>query len=52
MTQYPVRIGARDGVDRRFAGRTSCVQIYGQAMDQQQIGNLKQCPVKGRKNQK
>ena len=46
-TQYPIRIGARDGDDRRFAGKISCLQIYDKALDEQQIGNLKSCPVKG-----
>ncbi|XP_022799604.1 uncharacterized protein LOC111337536 isoform X3 [Stylophora pistillata] len=45
-TQYPIRIGARDGDDRRFAGKISCLQIYDKALDEQQIGNLKSCPVK------
>ena len=46
-TQYPIRIGARDGDQRRFAGKISCLQIYNKALDEQQIGNLKSCPVKG-----
>ena len=46
-TQYPIRIGARDGDERRFAGKISCLQIYDKALDEQQIGNLKSCPVKG-----
>ena len=46
-TQYPIRIGARDGDDRRFAGKIACLQIYNKALDEQQIGNLKSCPVKG-----
>jgi len=46
-TQYPIRIGARDGDERRFAGKISCLQIYNKALDEQQIGNLKSCPVKG-----
>ncbi|XP_032238898.2 uncharacterized protein LOC5513456 isoform X2 [Nematostella vectensis] len=45
-TQYDIRIGARDGDDRRFAGKIACVQIYNKALDQSQIGNLKTCPVK------
>ena len=48
-TQYPIRIGARDGDDRRYAGKISCLQIYDKALDEQQIGNLKSCPVKGMK---
>jgi hypothetical protein len=51
-TQYPIRIGARDGDDRRFSGKIACVQIYNKAMDQQQIGNLKVCPVKGEQEEK
>lgn len=46
-TQYPIRIGARDGDERRFTGKISCLQIYDKALDEQQIGNLKSCPVKG-----
>ncbi|XP_067038773.1 uncharacterized protein [Acropora muricata] len=45
-TQYPIRIGARDGDDRRFSGKISCLQIYDKALDEQQIGSLKSCPVK------
>lgn len=47
-TQYPIRIGARDGDQRRFAGKISCLQIYNKALDEQQIGNLKSCPVKAK----
>ncbi|XP_027047022.1 uncharacterized protein LOC113674731 isoform X3 [Pocillopora damicornis] len=47
-TQYPIRIGARDGDERRFAGKISCLQIYDKALDEQQIGNLKSCPVKAK----
>ncbi|XP_078359624.1 uncharacterized protein LOC144644082 isoform X3 [Oculina patagonica] len=47
-TQYPIRIGARDGDERRFAGKISCLQLYNKALDEQQIGNLKSCPVKAK----
>ncbi|XP_078616877.1 uncharacterized protein LOC144885085 isoform X2 [Branchiostoma floridae x Branchiostoma japonicum] len=36
-SQYPIRVAVRDGVNRRFRGRISCLQIYNYAMTQEQI---------------
>lgn len=47
-TQYSLRIGSRDGDDRHFAGKITCLQIYDKALDESQIGNLKSCPAKGK----
>ncbi|XP_035697122.1 uncharacterized protein LOC118430377 [Branchiostoma floridae] len=36
-SQYPIRVAVRDGDNRRFRGRISCLQIYNYAMTQEQI---------------
>lgn len=36
-TNYPVRMGARVGDRRYFKGRISCMQVYGQALNRNQI---------------
>eukprot|EP00795_Rhopilema_esculentum_P005038 gene5038-148_t len=43
-TQYPIRVGAREGDDRYFKGKVACIQIYGKALSEQQIGELRRCP--------
>lgn len=46
-TQYPIRVGAREGDDRYFKGKVACIQIYGKALTEQQIGELRRCPKNG-----
>ncbi|XP_078610005.1 uncharacterized protein LOC144881124 [Branchiostoma floridae x Branchiostoma japonicum] len=36
-SQYPVRVGVRDGDGRYFAGRIACLQLYNYPMTQEQI---------------
>ena len=40
-TNYSVRMGARIGDRRNFRGRISCMQVYNEALDAQQIGVAK-----------
>ena len=47
MTNYPLRIGAREEDDRYFKGKISCIQIYNKALLESQIGDLRHCPKKG-----
>jgi len=44
LTNAPIRLGARDGDDRYFSGKISCIQIYDKALKEQQIGELRKCP--------
>lgn len=44
LTNAPIRLGAREGDDRYFKGKISCVQIYDKALKEEQIGELKHCP--------
>ena len=46
-TQYPIRVGSRDGDDRYFQGKIACIQVYDKALTEQQIGDLRRCPKKG-----
>ena len=46
-TQYPIRVGAREGDDRYFKGKVACIQIYGKSLTEQQIGELRRCPKDG-----
>ena len=50
-TQYPIRVGAREGDDRHFKGKVACIQIYGKALTEQQIGELRRCPKGGKIDQ-
>ena len=47
-TQYPIRVGAREADDRHFKGKVACIQIYGKALTEQQIGELRRCPKGGK----
>ena len=47
-TQYPIRVGARENDDRFFKGKIACIQIYDKALNEQQIGELRRCPKKGK----
>lgn len=40
-TQYPIRVGSVRGLRRHFRGRITCLQIYGAAMDADQIKAVK-----------
>ncbi|XP_057314445.1 uncharacterized protein LOC130655679 isoform X2 [Hydractinia symbiolongicarpus] len=52
LTNAPIRLGAREGDDRYFKGKISCVQIYDKALKEEQIGDLKHCPKsKGKASQ-
>lgn len=46
-TQFPIRLGADSRDKRQFKGKISCVQIYDRALTAEQIGTLRNCPVKG-----
>ncbi|XP_065670481.1 uncharacterized protein LOC100203426 isoform X30 [Hydra vulgaris] len=44
LTNAPIRLGAREGDDRFFKGKISCIQIYDRALSADQIGEVKHCP--------
>ena len=46
LTNAPIRLGAREGDDRYYQGKISCVQIYDKALKEEQIGELRRCPKK------
>lgn len=43
-TNSPIRLGARKGDERYFEGKISCVQIYDKALNEEEIGELRNCP--------
>ena len=47
-TQYPIRLGADSHDERCFKGKISCVQFYNVALTADEIGRLRNCPVKGK----
>ena len=48
-TNYPVRMGVREGDGRYFRGRISCLQVYDVALNTRQIAaRAKRCFVPGR----
>ena len=44
FTNADIRIGARDGDKRYYKGKISCLQIYDEALREEQIGELRKCP--------
>lgn len=49
-TQYPIRMGAISGVQQYFRGRVTCLQIYGMALNANQIQAIKKkCAARDRK---
>ncbi|CAB4020375.1 C-type mannose receptor 2 [Paramuricea clavata] len=46
-TQFPIRLGADSRDKRQFKGKISCLQIYNRALTAEQVGSLRNCPVKG-----
>lgn len=44
LTNANIRIGARKGDNRYFEGKIACLQIYDEALKEEQIGELRRCP--------
>ena len=44
LTNANIRLGAREGDDRYYKGKISCIQIYDRALKEEQIGELRHCP--------
>ena len=45
-TDEAIRLGAREGDNRFYQGKISCVQIYNKALNEEEIGELRNCPTK------
>ncbi|XP_065670477.1 uncharacterized protein LOC100203426 isoform X26 [Hydra vulgaris] len=51
LTNAPIRLGAREGDDRFFKGKISCIQIYDRALSADQIGEVKHCPKQSKESE-